>query len=125
MTVIEAIQKVRDLKSNTYDQAHQVEWLSRLDFMVLRHIIQNHEGGKSVTFNGYKEETDLKTVMLVPQPYDEMYLRWLEAQIDYHNGEFGRYNNSIMAFNALWTNYLNYYRKTHRPKAVSGNRFLF
>ena len=34
MKLIEAIQKVNDLKRNTYDQQHKVEWLSRLDSMV-------------------------------------------------------------------------------------------
>ena len=125
MKLIEAIQKVNDLKSNTYDQAHKVEWLSRLDSMVMRHVIGAHEGGEGITFSGYNEETDLETVLLVPEPFDEVYLRWLEAQIDYYNGEYGRYNNSMLAFDAVWNNYLNDYRKTHVPKTQGGSRFVF
>lgn len=125
MKLIEAVQKANDLKKNTYDQNHKVEWLSRLDSMVMRHIIQTHQGGENVTFTGYNAETDPETVLLVPEPYDEMYLRWLEAQIDYYNGEYGRYNNSITAFYGVWNNYIDYYRQTHMPRAVGGNRFVF
>lgn len=125
MKVIEAIQKTNDLKSNTYDQAHKVEWLSRLDAMVVKHIINAHEGGENVTFSCYNEETDLETVLLIPEPYDDIYLRWLEAQIDYYNGEYGRYNNSMMAFQSVWENYAGYYRRNHMPKSPGGTRFRF
>ena len=125
MKLIEAIQKTKDLKPSTYDQAHMVEWLSRLDSMVMRHVIGAHEGGEGITFNGYNAETDLETELLVPSPYDEVYLRWLEAQIDYYNGEYGRYNNSMLAFDAVWNNFINDYRKTHVPKARGGSRFVF
>ena len=125
MKLIEAIQKVNDLKRNTYDQQHKVEWLSRLDSMVMRHIIEAHEGGEGITFTGYNAETDPETVLLVPEPWDEVYLRWLEAQIDYHNGEYGRYNNAITAFNDVWEDYIKHYRQTHVPKSRGGSRFVF
>lgn len=124
MKVIEAVQKVKDLKNNTYDQAYMIEWLSRLDSMVKRLIIDTHEGGENVIFNGYNDQTDPGTELLVPEPYDDMYLRYLEAQIDFHNREYGSYNNSMTAFDAAWNNYLNDYRRTHRPKSAGG-RFVF
>lgn len=125
MKLIEAIQKVKDLKKNTYDQAHMVEWLSRLDSMVMRHIIETHEGGEGIVFTGYNAETSPETVLLVPEPFDDMYLKWLEAQIDYYNREYSSYNNSMMAFNAVWENYCNFYGRSHMPKATGGTRFLF
>lgn len=125
MKLIDAIQKVDALKRNTYDRDHKIDWLSRLDTMVKQQIVDAHEGGEGTEFHGYNASTDTETVLLVPEPYDEMYLRWMEAQIDYHNGEYGRYNNSISAFYAVWNNYVNYYRLTHVPKAVGGNRFVF
>ena len=123
MKLIEAIQKLNDLKSNTYDQAHKVEWLSRLDSMVMRHVIGAHEGGEGITFNGYNAETDLETELLVPSPYDEVYLRWLEAQIDYYNGEYGRYNNAILLFNAAWDELDRHLRRSCAPRPVGPFRF--
>lgn len=116
MKIIEAINKIDDLKHNTYSQMDKVGWLSRVDSMVKRLLIDTHEGGEGVSFSGYTEDTDLDTELLIPEPFDEAYLRWLEAQIDYHNGEYSKYNNSIEMFNTAWTAYSNYYNRTHMPK---------
>lgn len=115
MTIIEAINQIDDLKPNNYGQIQKVQWLSKLDGMVKRLVIDTHEGGDSVTFNGYTDETDLGTELLVPAPFDDMYLRWLESQIDYANGEYARYNNTANAFQTEFERYRNYYNSTHMP----------
>ena len=122
MKIIEAITRVDALKHNTYTQPDKVQWLSRVDWMVKRHIIDTHEGADKVSFTGYDENTDLQTELLVPAPYDEMYLRWMEAQIDYHNGEYGKYNNAIDMFNTDYEEYQKYYNRTHMPV---GKRFKY
>lgn len=124
MTIIEAINRLDALKHNTYTQSDKVEWLSRLDSMVKKHIIDTHEGGSDVVFSGYGDTTDVQTELLVPPPHDEMYIRWLEAQIDYHNGEYGKYNNAIDMFNTAYNSYMNYYNRNHMP-VTRGRRFLF
>lgn len=124
MKIIEAITRLDALKFNTYTQSDKVEWLSRLDNMVKKHIIDTHEGAENVVFTGYDDSTDLKTELLVPPPHDEMYLRWLEAQIDYHNAEYDKYNNAIIMFNSAYEAYQSYYTRNHLP-VIRGRRFLF
>ena len=119
MTIIEAITQIDSLKHNTYSQENKVQWLSRLDSMVKRLIIDTHEGGEDVTFTGYGDKTDLHTELLVPAPFDEIYLRWLESQIDYTNGEYGKYNNAILMFNTSWREFQNYYNRNHMPLGKS------
>ena len=121
MKIIEAIKEIDSLKHNTYPQPIKLRWLSRLDYMVKKHIIDTHEGDE-VTFTGYDDSTDLQTELLVPAPYDEVYLRWMEAQIDYHNGEYDRYNNAMDMFHTAYEGYQNYYNRTHMPK---GKKFKF
>ena len=124
MKIIEAIHRLDALKFNTYSQNDKVMWLSKLDLAVKRLIMDNCEGNSAEDFKGYTEDTPLDTELLVPAPFDEIYLRWLEAQIDYHNGENDRYNNSISLYNAMFEAYGNYYIKHHQPKS-RGSRFLF
>lgn len=115
MKVIEAINQIDNLKPNTYSDEEKTAWLSRLDYLVKREILDTHEGG-TILFGGYDADADAQTGLMVPPPYDEMYLRWLEAQIDYANGEYSKYNNSIEMFNASYRGYSNYYNRTHAPK---------
>ena len=123
MTIIEAITRVDALKHNTYTQTDKIQWLSRLDWMVKKHIIDTHEGADQVTFVGYDNNTDLQTELLVPAPYDEVYLRWMEAQIDYHNGEYGKYNNAVDMFTTSYEAYQNYYNRNHMPIGKSMKYF--
>lgn len=124
MKIVEAINKIDSLMHNTYNQVDKVAWLSELDSDVKHHIIDTHEGAETVTFTGYDGNTDLQTELLVPSPFDSVYLRWLEAQIHYHNGEYDRYNNSIIMYNTAYGAFADYYNRTHKPKS-QGRRFLF
>ena len=124
MTIIEAISKIDSLKYNTYSQEDKVDWLSRLDWMVKRQIIDTHEGAEAVSFTGYDENTDLHTVLLIPAPFDEVYLRWLEAQIDYANGETDKFNASIIMYNTAYEAFEDYYNRNHMP-VKKGRRFIF
>ena len=115
MNIIEAINRIDSLKPNNYTQEEKIRWLSNLDGIIKREIIDTHEGAEAVTFEGYNEEIELDTVLLVPAPYDDIYVKWLEAQIDYANGEYGKYNNSISMYNAAYDAFSKYYNRTHMP----------
>lgn len=116
MTIIEAVTGIDSFKTNTYSQDDKIQWLSKLDMTVKLEIIDTHEGGDDIEFSGYTSATPVETVMLIPAPHEDVYLRWLEAQIDYANGEFGKFNNSITMFNASYAAFANYYNRTHMPK---------
>ena len=116
MKIVEAISRIDGLKHNTYTQGEKIAWLSNLDSMVKRLIIDTHEGGEDITFTGYNENTDVYTELLVPAPFDEMYLQWLEARIDYANGEYDKYNNAILMYQTTYDGYANYYNRNHMPK---------
>ena len=124
MTISDVISKVDTLKPNTYTTEDKVGWLSNLDSRVKSQIIDAHENNNAISFYGYDSTCDLETDLLVPAPYDEMYLRWLEAMIDYHNSEDERYNNAIMLFNNAYEGYKKYYTRTHMPLS-RGNQFIF
>ena len=124
MTIAEVISKVDSLKPNTYTPEDKVGWLSNLDSRVKSQIIDTHESCHPMFFYGYDSLIDQDTELLVPAPYDEMYLRWLEAMIDYHNSDDDRYNNAIMLFNNAYEGYKKHYTRTHMPKS-SGSRFVF
>ena len=124
MTIIEAINKIDALKPNTYTTENKIAWLSTLDGTVKKDIIDTHEGASTVVFNGYDSNTPTDTVLIVPAPYDEIYVRWLGAQIDYSNGEYGRYGNSMTMYNASYANYERFYNRNHMPIDKGGFKYF-
>lgn len=123
MTLMEAISHVDSIKPNRYTQVEKIKWLSILDGIVKTEIIDTHEGAEAVTFNGYDDIAHLTTTLLIPAPYDDVYYRWLEARIDYANGEYGKFNNSITMYNAAYTAFEKYYNRTHKPIAKNFTHF--
>lgn len=115
MKVREAIDRIDSLKHNTYTYGEKIEWLSRLDGNIKNQIIDTHEGGDDIVFEGYTD-SNMEAELLVGVPYDNLYIHYLEAQIDYYNGEIARYNNSMMMYQAAFDDYQRNYNRTHMPK---------
>lgn len=122
MTIGEAITRTDALYFNTFSDQEKVAWLSKIDWMIKRHIIDTHEGAEETVFTGYDSDTDMNTQLLAPQPYDEMYITWLQAQMELTLKEKQNYNASIVTFNSEYEAFENYYNRTHMP--LGGGRFL-
>lgn len=124
MTILEAINRVDTTKPNSYTQTEKVDWLSTLDGIIKKELIDTYEGGEAIVFEGYTPDTSLDTVLLVPAPYDDIYIRWLESRIDYANAEYGKYNNSATAYNKAFEAYARYFIRNNMPKHTT-KRFIF
>lgn len=116
MTIHEAITQLDALKHNTYSQAEKISWLSTLDGRIRHQILDTHAGGPEGVFPGYTHLTPADTLLLVCYPHEDLYVRYLEAMVDYHNGEIEKYNNSIALFEAAYRSFQRHYNRTHLPK---------
>lgn len=123
MTIIQAIHEIDALKRNTFSESQKINWLSRLESMVKRLVIDTHEGGEDITFNGFDEQTDVDTELIMPEPYDQAYIYWLEAQIHYAYEDIDMYNSAIMMFNTDFDGFKAYYKQNHTPKGAGRFRF--
>ncbi|MBO5463787.1 MAG: hypothetical protein J6A49_10805 [Clostridia bacterium] len=124
MTILEVLAKVNKLKPNGFEQTEKIDWLSTCEWNIKRDIIDTHEGYEKVAFTGFNETTPTDTVLIAPAPYDELYVRWLEAQIDYANGDIGRYNNSMALYNEAVSSYRNYYNRVHMPLQKNSMKYF-
>lgn len=118
MTILQAIEHTDGLIHNTYTQEEKVHWLSLADATVKEQLIDTHADPPEVLFNGYDKDTPLDTPLLVPEPYADLYPHWLEAQIHYYNGEYGKYNQAYAMYSAALKAYANQYNRTHMPKGT-------
>lgn len=132
MTILECITRVDSVKPNAYTVEEKVRWLSYLDASIKAQIIDTHEEEivETVEETETSEETEnieevkglpyscdrLTDELLVPFPYDELYMAYLKAKIDEENGETVRYNNTASSFNTLLSEFARAYNREHMPK---------
>ena len=119
MTLGEVLAQIDGLKYNPYTTAEKLRWLSDLEGRIRTEIVDTHEGAPETPFVPFTPDTPLDTELLIPAPYDGVYLRHLEARMDYHSGEIDRYNNSSQLFNAVYSGFWRHYNRTHLPKTGS------
>lgn len=111
MTIQQAIGQLDAQKPNTFTAAEKLAWLSRLDGQVAREILGDP------AFEGYTEDTPRTRQLLIEIPYDACYLRFLEAQIDYLNGEILRYKNAMALCDAELSAYSAWRLRQNLPPA--------
>ncbi len=114
MKICDVISAVNSLMPNEYDDAQKIAWLNEVDGQVYREVVQTHE--IEASFTGYSEGTNQNTVLLVPEPYSQLYQWYLMAQIDLANQEINKYNNHISLFNSAYLTYQDFANRTAAPK---------
>ena len=116
MTIQTAINRIDEMKSNMFSDAQKIAWLSEVDGYVWKEIILTHEGvAPGTTFEGYDQDTEMDTELLVPAPYTPVYEHYLAAQMDLKNAEPAKYAQSMVLFNNAWQTYGDYYGRLHMP----------
>ena len=123
MTIIEAITQADDTNRNAYSLNQKILWLSRAEAMVYNDVISAHEGGEYITFVPFSADTDPDTQLIMPQPYDECYIHYLQAQVYYANDEIDRYNRAMTMFISLFDDFKGAWKKDHAPRGCGRFRF--
>lgn len=117
MTIREAIDRTDGLKPNQYSDDSKVKWLSNLDHSIHINVLETHELNDGETLNPFVPYSvdDTAKELLVPAPYDEVYIAFLKLKIDENNQETARYNNSVALYNSYFAEFENHYQRTHKP----------
>ena len=116
MTIQAAIDMIDTLKPNMFPHHQKVAWLSDLDGMIWREIVLTHEGVKpGAVFNGYDQDTEPGTELLVPEPYTDIYKHYMASKMDIANRETGEYAKDNVLFNNAWQTLCDYWNRKYMP----------
>lgn len=116
MTIQQAMDKADAMKPNMMLLSVKIGFLSEIEGKIHEEIIMTHEHtAEEETCPVYDENTDTSTEMLVPAPYDMVYVYWLMAQIDHLNQEMDKYNNDRGLFEDAWGNFADYWNRKKMP----------
>lgn len=111
------------LKNKAAALAKGVFGTNRLEWDFLPYMNGSKILFTDIEFTGYDATTPLDTVLLIPSPYDSAYLDWLSAKIDFADGEYARYNNSMTRFNDTFLAFSRFYNRKYMPKGAKFKYF--
>lgn len=111
MTVQQAITYADAVKPNSFDNDTKVRWLNEAEGMVQTQVMLILP--QDIVQYTYAE--DANTVMLVLPPHDKLYIAYLEARIDWSNGEYERYANTSALFNQFFDEFMRWYATVYNP----------
>lgn len=117
MNIREVLATIDQLRPNAYTDAEKIAMLNTIEGRVYTDIFQKAEGfeGEFIPFEEGQEERELA----VPAPFTDVYKYYLMAQIDFLNGDSGRYNDTMVLLQNAWDEYAAYYRENNKPKQVN------
>lgn len=115
MTILQVKDKLQALKPHAYEASEVVAWLSTVEGRVYAELIQTHANDDLIVFAGYTAETPDSTLLIAPEPYDELYLYYLMMQVDLHNMELDKYNNSLTLYKEAWNAFARFWNRTYLP----------
>ncbi len=98
MTIRQAIGRFDTVLPNELDYAQKLTWLSELDGIVYEDILSFYKEAPPTAFTGYILATPGDTPLLVPFPYDKIYIEYLTAMAELVRGNTERYNNAAMLY---------------------------
>ena len=101
MTITEAITLTQQLYEPTYSAAILTRWLWEMDQRML-----HEELLRPGIIDEYNPETDGNVTLLIPAPYERLYLLYLARMIHLHRGEYDEAANFESEWNQLRNEYM-------------------
>ena len=91
-TMNTVVAQVDGLKPNAYSDEDKYRWISRAETLIGQEVFGDGDTSRCLT------AADADTPLRLRHPYDELYSLYVMAMIDFHNREYGSYNNTLLIF---------------------------
>lgn len=114
-TLQQALTRIDTICPNAWDDAAKLLWLNECESMIQTRIL----GTAPEACITYDADTERSTVLLVPAPFDRLYVYYVIAMCDYAAHETAHYADSMMLFNAALDEYAKWYQRTNGAAAAT------
>ena len=111
MKLKDAIERVSGVKPHAIPEEALTEWINEVEGMVQLDVMLLDPLG----LIRYDWEKDQDTELLVNPPHDKLYISYLEAKIDYKNGEYDKYQASQAMFEEHYLDFTIWYIEHIHP----------
>lgn len=123
MTIQSLINKVQEEKPNTFQTDKLIEYINEIEADVADQVNMDIPVYTSEP-DPETNESDLDKELIVPAPYDRLYVSYLKAMIDYANEEYASYQLNQMQHVQDFTDFVNWLVRTgQNDRSLVPSRF--
>lgn len=119
-TIKEVLDRVDGRKPNAFTSEQKTAWIAELEGMLAVNVLLMDICETEQLHYAWPEHAD--TQLLVRFPHDGIYGLWLEAKIDMANGEYDKYQNSMIQYNEAYSNFVRWFARVYSPAQGRGGR---
>lgn len=114
-TLQQALTRIDAICPNAWDETAKLLWLNECESMIQTRIL----GVAPEQCITYDADTDRSTALLVPAPFDRLYVYYVIAMCDYAAHETAHYADSMMLFNAALDEYAKWYQRANGAAPIA------
>lgn len=116
MTLQQALDIADEMKPNMMSRQTKIHFLTVIEQLIHQEVIMKHEHtAEQETLPEYTEETLPGTELLIPDPYSDVYWRYIIKEIDNQNQEDTRFNIDNVRFENAYLTMCDWYNRTVMP----------
>lgn len=115
MKLGELIENIIGTRGQQYDEEMLTGWVNEIEGQAVDEVINQAEG-YNIPFKPYDYSRDAERELQIPNRFQDVYINYLTAKIDFGNQETERYNNDVAMYNSAYEAYAAWFRREHRPK---------
>ena len=110
-TLKEIIDGVDAEKPNAFDHDTKTRWLNEVEGRVQTDVFLI----APVDIIQYAFNENQNTPLLVDPPHDKLYYAYLAARIDFANGEYEKYQNTMQLYNEFFAEFVRWFARNYHP----------
>lgn len=115
MTAVAIIEQYNNERPNQVDDSIKLEMLKKCEQMIIDTVILTHEDAPEIEeLNEHLDNFDFDSELLVFEPYDELYLYYLDQKIAFNNNDTKRYNTASSMYNTALLTFKQRYNRAHK-----------
>lgn len=115
-TLKSVIEYVDEIKPNAFSDAAKTQWVNECEGLVQTEVLLVAD----TELISYSYDADKDKELLVKHPHVKIYWAYLTAMIDFANGEYNKYQNTMQMFNAFFGEYMRWFALWYHPADTHG-----
>lgn len=119
-TLSSVITQVDDIKPNAFSNDTKTQWLNEAEGLVQTEVLL--WASEEIITYSWAEDRDKE--LLVQPPHDKLYWAYLCAMIDFANGEYNKYQNTMQLFNSHFSEFMRWFANNYRPADTHGEVYV-